>query len=113
MDFDQFFCFYKDFGLFPDIVNMLQLKNIFFSLADLLRSHYFDKTEEEKVLKESQLGTENTRNDNFENKIKEMLKKNEFLNFDLFLDSLAISSTFMKFNEQFDDIEKVTSLLIF
>jgi hypothetical protein len=36
MSFDQFFEFYKDFSLFPDIINLVQLKNIFFTLSEFL-----------------------------------------------------------------------------
>ena len=34
--FEQFFEFYKDFSIFPDIVNMNQIKNIFFMLSETL-----------------------------------------------------------------------------
>ena len=40
-------------------------------------------------------------------KMKNLLSKTELINFDLFLDSLAISSTFMKFSNKYDEIEKV------
>jgi hypothetical protein len=36
MTFDQFFDFYKNFSLFPDIINLIQLKNLFFTLAEVL-----------------------------------------------------------------------------
>ena len=38
--------FYKDFGLFPDVVNLAQVKNIFFALSDILYAHFFDNEEE-------------------------------------------------------------------
>ena len=45
-------------------------------------------------------------------KIKNLLSKTELINFDLFLDSLAISSTFIKFSERYDEVEKVILFLV-
>jgi hypothetical protein len=36
-----------------------------------------------------------------------LLSKTDLINFDLFLDSLAIASIFIKFSEKYDEVEKV------
>jgi hypothetical protein len=36
MSFEQMFTFYKDFNIFPEIINLIQLKNIFFVLSESL-----------------------------------------------------------------------------
>jgi hypothetical protein len=38
MSFEQLFDFYKDFGLFPDIITLVHIKTIFNSLSE-----YFNK----------------------------------------------------------------------
>lgn len=53
------------------------------------------------------------KNKDNDNKIKNLLNKKELINFDLFLDSLAISSTFTKFSEKYDEVEKVIIIFYF
>ena len=43
----------------------------------------------------------------YEKKVKELLSQNEYINFDLFLDSLAVASTFCKFIDNLIVIERV------
>lgn len=38
MNFEQYFDFYKDFSIFPDIINLSLLKLIFYSLAEIMHS---------------------------------------------------------------------------
>lgn len=42
-----------------------------------------------------------------EKKVKDILSQNEYINFDLFLDSLAIASTFCRFFDEFVVIDRV------
>lgn len=44
--FDQFFEFCKDFNLFPEVVNLVQLKNIFFTMLDVETENYKSAPEE-------------------------------------------------------------------
>jgi hypothetical protein len=46
LSFEQFFEFYKDFSIFPDIINLIQLKNIFFTLSEILVKELHDKETE-------------------------------------------------------------------
>jgi hypothetical protein len=46
ISFEQFFEFYKDFSIFPDIINLIQLKDIFFTLSELLVKELHDKEAE-------------------------------------------------------------------
>ena len=78
MTFEKFFDFFKDFSIFPEIVNLVQLKNIFFTLAESLTSN--DK-----------------------------ISKNNYINFPLFLQSFAFSSTFFNYNNA--DLTNIDRLL--
>lgn len=100
MSFDQFFDFYKDFSLFPDIVNLITLKKIFFTLAEVLGNLENDETSMSKSFISFEKDNLNTGKANY-----------NFINFNLFLQSLAISAMFFKFNENFRDIDKCIYLV--
>jgi len=51
--------------------------------------------------------TEHAKIKDYNTKIKELLNQNEFINFDLLLDSLAVSSKFIRTSEEFDEIDRV------
>ena len=120
MNFDHFFEFYKDFSLFPDIINLVQLKNIFFSLTE---NFSCDSNLKEKTIKciflyliiADNLNASNDL-DLFEENEKVLnykkSKKSEFINYQNFLDSLAMTSLFFKFQEKFSLIDKVFFYLI-
>jgi hypothetical protein len=36
MSYEQFYDFYKDFSIFPDVINSTTMKNIFFFLTEAL-----------------------------------------------------------------------------
>lgn len=105
------YSFYKDFGLFPEFVNLVELRNIFFALSDILYLHYKEK--DVNINKEetsSQLECNRTVPKDVEKKVKDILSQNEYINFDLFLDSLAISSTFCRFFDEFVVIDRVHNI---
>lgn len=112
MSFEQIFEFYKDFELFPDIVNLIQLKNIFFTLAESL-SVEANKASESKL---NQSVTSKSKGkfkylNLFEAvddpAFKRNLTKNEYINFPLFLESLAFSAMFFEFEVNFTNVDKL------
>jgi hypothetical protein len=102
MSFDGFYKFYKDFGIFPKVITLIQMKNIFFSLSEILALHFNEC--KHKNSKDKSTCNCNSRLDTY-------LKKKDVINFDLFLDSLAIVSTFIKYVEHLEDHEKILYLM--
>ncbi len=43
MSFDQIFDFFKDFSLFPDLINLVQLRSIFHSLSEIYSNEIYRK----------------------------------------------------------------------
>ena len=93
MNFEMIFNFYKDFEIFPEIVNLIQLKNIFFVLSESMCSN---SKEQEK--------SENGQG-------KRNLLKNEYINYPLFLESIAFSAMFFRFEESFNNIDKLLYMI--
>ena len=88
MKFYQFFDFYKNFGIFPELISLTQLKTIFFSLCESYSS-------------------------NSEGDSKNIQKKNEQIDISLFLESLGISSMFFNFKDIISDIDRLLYLCYF
>jgi hypothetical protein len=105
MTFDQFFDFFKDFSLFPDIVNLIQVKNIFFTLAEIYSCQHITSRNPHD---ESELLSLNS-DINHLNTNKQSQKV--CINFPLFLESLAVTAMHFKFDDQFRDIDKLLYLL--
>lgn len=53
------------------------------------------------------MNTEQKKNKDYDSKVRELILQNEYINFDLLLDSLAISSKFMQSSADFDEIDRV------
>jgi hypothetical protein len=106
--------FYKDFSIFPDVVNLIQSKNIFYALADIFYLNFYDIQNvfiKNKGFSSFNLGNPTEPGEKLkdsESRVKTLLNKTELINFDLFLDSLAIASTFIKFSQKYDEVEKVS-----
>ena len=56
---------------------------------------------------DSYMNTEQKKNKDYDSKVRELILQNEYINFDLLLDSLAISSKFMQSSADFDEIDRV------
>lgn len=130
IDFESYFEFYKDFDIFPEIIGLVQLKNVFFVLSESFsneqvenskkaKSKSIDHNSEDMVNKENKLNTNNL--SNIKEKIKEKnlklnydennvslsphksnkicIFKNEYINYPLFLQSLAFSALFFKYDD--------------
>lgn len=105
MTFDQFFDFFKDFSLFPDIVNLIQVKNVFFTLAEIYSCQHVTSRnphdESELLSLNSDINHLNTNKQN----------QKVCINFPLFLESLAVTAMHFKFDDKFRDIDKLLYLL--
>jgi hypothetical protein len=89
--------FYRDFSIYPDVVNIVQLKNIFSTLSDLLIS----SLENDNNINESHLTTH----------IKGEFTKNEKIGFNLFTDSLILSAMHSRVYSEDNEIAKIFHLL--
>ena len=88
MKFYHIFDFYKNFGIFPELISLTQLKTIFFTLCESSSS-------------------------NLEGDSKNIQKKNEQIDISLFLESLGISSMFFNFKDIISDIDRLLYLCYF
>ncbi len=96
MNFNGFHEFYKSFSLFPDLISLVKMKNIFFTLSDLF-DQYFNHESPEKS---KQL-----------NDVKVLQNPKNYINYSLFLDSLALTANLATFQENYTEIEKVVLIL--
>ena len=101
MRFSNYFEFYKNYSLFPDLINLIQLKNIFFTLS------------------EAHNGLINNKGDNITisaSNTQRSLKEggtisNDTISFSLFVESLAISAMFFDFKDFMSDMDKMLFLV--
>lgn len=104
MNFEQLFEFYKDFDIFPDIVNLIQIKSIFNILSESL-----------SVAVQKEIDPEsrdfNSASSFMTSDRKYHLLKNEWIDYSLFLESLAISSMFFDFDRDFTSVDKLLFLV--
>ena len=98
MTFEQFFDFYKDFSIFPDIINLIQIKKIFSTLSEV----YSHREIHEVAESGSFILIDNLN-------VKQV--NHDYINFNLFLQSLVIAAMYFKFNENFKDIDKCIYLV--
>ena len=102
LHYHKFFQVYKDLTLFPNILNINQIKIIFFTLSDLFK---------EQVILE--LNKQNNKIDR-DNLVKyNPFFKENLINFEIFCETLGICSYFIKGYENYNrkDIYKVLELL--
>lgn len=92
LDYSSLFRFFKDFKIFPEIINLLQFKTIFYSLNDLLL---------EQINSNSEL---------FDKYIAKEIKNNCKINFNAFMDSLLLASTYIQSNDNMTNIERMLYL---
>jgi len=114
LNFETFFNFYKDFTIFPEMINLILVKNLFFSLADaygkqlnMLGVNPLTKTSEKNAVIKSMNSVDISQN----NVNRRAITKNEFIDYGLFLDSLGITSFLMKSNSNTNQQEKFLYLI--
>jgi hypothetical protein len=105
MSFENFLDFYKDFSLFPDIVNLTQLKKIFSTLSEI----YSSQVKQNRQVKIDLSEMKSISSHDMEHGKK--LIKIEAINFNLFMDSLAMTAMNFKFSDQFKDVDKLLYLV--
>lgn len=105
MSFENFYEFYKDFSLFPDIVNLFQLKKIFSVLSDIFMNENKIKTEN------IDLSINKSAYSRMHNLPESSKKIIESINFALFMDSLAITAMYFRFDKEFKDLDKLLYLV--
>ena len=118
MRFCHFFEFYNDFDLFPDLINLNKLKNIFFTLSE---SNNKEKDNKENLLYNNKnLINEENKNNNNENSINNNSKdtnnnnksyNKDYIDFPLFLESLAISAMFFNYKNMLNDMDRMLFLV--
>jgi hypothetical protein len=100
MTFEHFFDFYKDFSLFPDIINLIQIKKLFSTLAEVYANAEIEDLSQSK---------------SFVSIDKDALNvgkaSNNIINFNLFLQSLVLASMSLKLGDNFKEIDKCIYLL--
>lgn len=98
IDFQLFFAFYKDFSIFPDIANLIEIKKMFFILLQI-------QTEG--------LKPQNTINNCIKTSVLAKYKSSKYdtlMKFDYFLYSIAIASRFVKGRDHTNEYEKLLYL---
>lgn len=77
MVFENFYNFFKNFGIFPDMINLIQLRNLFFFLS------HFDK------------------------KKLSLSSKDDYITFTNLTEAIAICAIISDFEEYYNDIDKI------
>ena len=90
IDFVGLYNFYKDFEIFPKLLNLIQLKTIFFSLHEILAE---------------QLGSEESID--IDKRLVKEIKDNMKINFNSFMDTLLLTSIHIRTNEDLSTIERM------
>ena len=100
LNFSGFYQIMKDFDIFPDIINMIQIKAIFYSLSDLFK---------EQIIEQIKKCTEFSRDSL--NNITPFLSK-QLINFEIFCEALGICTFYIKdSNNSKNEIDKIFHLL--
>ena len=94
MDFEQFNQFFRDFNIFPNVLNLNQLKNIYFTLQELIKYQI-----------------QNSKDSNLENEFKNEIINKIKINFDYFMDAILLSSIHVKGMDESTEVEKIIYII--
>jgi hypothetical protein len=105
--FKKYLLFYKDYSLFPDLINMVKLKNIFFTLKESM------------LIANSCTNTINHNNNKNEyckgvtdvDVIEDVYNNDDGITFSLFVESLAITGMMFNYNNILNDMDKMLYLV--
>lgn len=84
IDYSEFSKFFSDFEIFPNYLNIIQLKTIYYTMNELFLEEINENENDKNI---------------FYRKNYENIKKNLLINFEYFLDALCLTSTFIKIND--------------
>ena len=90
IDFEQFNRFFRDFDIFPNVLNLIQLKNIYFTLQELVKYQII-----------------NSKDSNLDYAYKNEIVKKIKINFDYFMDAILLSSIHVKGMDEATEVEKI------
>lgn len=93
IDYTGVYNFYKDFEIFPDIINLIHLKTIYSSLHEILAEQILNEENEIDI-----------------RLIKE-IKDNNKINFNSFMDTLLLISIHIRAEEEITSIERILYLV--
>lgn len=93
IDYSGVFNLYKDFEIFPDLLNLIQLKTIFASLHEILAEQTLNEENEIDI-----------------RHVKE-IKENCKINFNSFMDTLLLTSIHIRSEEDITSIERILYLV--
>lgn len=105
LSFSQFTLIFKDFEIFPDTVNIIQMKNIFYSLTEIFQQQIIQDIKQEMKLNNILPTQKNLQQFN---PIFDVDK----INFEIYCEALGITSLYIKSNkENIKDVDKIFMLL--
>lgn len=106
MTFLHFFNFYKNFSLFPDLINLVQMKNLFCFLTEKKKYVFIINSNNNSKKKKGDKNNKKLINNNDLN-----IEDHNLLTFDKFLISLSISSFLFDFDNNFSSVDKILYLV--
>ena len=102
LNFNSFYQLYKDFSLFPDIVNLVQIKFIFYSLSDLFKEQILKQIKDCKDLSRTSLLNINP------------FLNDYYINFEIFCEALGLITFYIKDSDKNsnNDVMKIYTIFV-
>lgn len=102
LNFSSFYQLYKDFSLFPDIVNLVQIKFIFYSLSDLFKEQIIKQIKDCKDLSRTSLLNINP------------FLNDYYINFEIFCEALGLITFYIKESDKNsnNDVMKIYTIFV-
>ena len=101
LNFNNFFLIYKDFDIFPDCINLIEIKRLFFAMSVIGNKQRKRNESLEDLINKDSI------NDNYCELTGE---KNEIVGYDYLLWSLGVASSLIKGKENSNECERLVML---
>lgn len=101
LNFNNFFLIYKDFDIFPDFINLIEIKRLFFAMSVIGNKQRKRNESLEDLINKDSI------NDNYCELTGE---KNEIVGYDYLLWSLGVASSLIKGKENSNECERLVML---
>ena len=101
LNFNNFFMIYKDFDIFPDFINLIEIKRLFFAMSVIGNKQRKRNESLEDLINKDSI------NDNYCELTGE---KNEIVGYDYLLWSLGVASSLIKGKENSNECERLVML---